>query len=101
MSSTRVARSRTATVTLTTRCLQLIAAGLSDKNPNVIYELGQCHELRRCPIPLVRNWADLPFNLRNLRYMEYENKVNGASVLREKLTATIQQFLAQVREETI
>ena len=79
------------------RAAEVIVADVSDKNPNVIYELGLCYGLRRCPILLVRNWADLPFNLRNLRYIEYEDKAGGAEVLKKKLTAAIEQFLAQVR----
>ena len=79
------------------RKAEVIIADLTDKNPNVIYELGLCYGIRRCPILLVRNAADLPFNLRSLRYIEYEHSMKGSEELKKKLTSTVAEFLAAVR----
>jgi len=70
---------------------------MSGKNPNVIYELGLCYGIQRCPILLVRNEEDLPFNLRNLRYLTYENTIQGGNELKENLSKTISEFLSAVR----
>ena len=79
------------------RKAEVIVADLSGKNANVIYELGLCYGIQRCPILLVRDPAELPFNLRNLRYIEYEDSAEGTENLKRRLTATIEEFLAAVR----
>lgn len=76
---------------------EVIVADMSGKNSNVIYELGLCYGISRCPILLVRNPEELPFNLRSLRYIEYENTAKGTDDLKHKLTAYIEQFLASAR----
>ena len=81
------------------RTAEVIIADVSGKNPNVIYELGLCYGLRRCPILLVRDPAELPFNLRNLRYIEYEDSAKGAAALKVRLSAAVEQFLSAVRAE--
>jgi hypothetical protein len=79
------------------RTAEVIVADVSGTNPNVIYELGLCFGLRRCPIILTRKSEELPFNLRVLRYLQYENSAGGSKALREALTAAIQEFLAAAR----
>ena len=79
------------------RKAEVIVADLSGKNANVIYELGLCYSIQRCPILLVRDPAELPFNLRNLRYIEYKDSAEGTADLKRRLTATIEEFLAAVR----
>lgn len=56
--------------------------------------------LRRWPILLVRDPAELPFNLRNLRYIEYEDSAKGAAALKVRLSAVVEQFLSAVRAES-
>lgn len=79
------------------RRAEIILADLTEKNPNVILELGLCYGIQRCPILLVRDAEDVPFNLRNLRYIEYENTTKGSEDLKRKLTSTVAEFIAQVR----
>ena len=79
------------------RKAEVIVADLSGKNANVIYELGLCYGIQRCPILLVRDPAELPFSLRNLRYIEYGDSAEGTANLKRRLTATIEEFLAAVR----
>jgi len=79
------------------RRAEIILADLTERNPNVILELGLCYGIQRCPILLVRNAEDVPFNLRNLRYIEYENTAKGSEDLKRKLTSTVAEFIAQVR----
>jgi len=76
---------------------EVIVADVSERNPNVIYELGLCFGLRRFPIMLVRDPEALPFNLRALRYIKYDDSVAGAKALRENLSAAIREFLAATR----
>ena len=76
---------------------EVIVADVSDRNPNVIYELGLCYGVRRCPILLVRDPSELPFNLRSLRYIEYKNTASGTADLKDTLSACIEEFLAASR----
>jgi len=76
------------------RSAQVIVADVTGKNANVIFELGLCYGLHRCPIMLVRDPAELPFNLRSLRYIQYKPDIAGAEELKGKLTAAIHEFLA-------
>jgi ATP-dependent Clp protease ATP-binding subunit ClpC len=79
------------------RTAEVIVADVSGINPNVIYELGLCYGLHRCPILLVRDPSELPFNLRSLRYIKYQNTIPGAENLKSELTQAIQEFLAAAR----
>jgi ATP-dependent Clp protease ATP-binding subunit ClpC len=81
--------------------VELIVADVSGANPNVIFELGICLGHHRCPIILVRNHEDLPFNLRSLRYIKYENSVSGMRTLRESLSLAIREFLAVSRDRPV
>ena len=78
---------------------EVVVADVSGINPNVIFELGLCYGLHRSPILLVRNPDELPFNLRSLRYIKYENTARGAKALQDDLTRAIEAFLAVARAE--
>jgi ATP-dependent Clp protease ATP-binding subunit ClpC len=87
------------------RMAEVVVADVSAINPrdnpnpnvNVIFELGLCFGLHRCPILLVRDPAALPFNLRSLRYIEYEDTIDGGAKLKVDLTRAIQEFLSASR----
>ena len=79
------------------RTAEVLVADVSGINPNVIYELGLCFGLHRCPILLVRDPTELPFNLRSLRYIQYANTVGGAEQLKANLTRAIEEFLSASR----
>lgn len=49
----------------------LIIADLTGSNPNVYYELGIAHALRKRVILLTQSIADLPFDLRSYRVVSY------------------------------
>jgi nucleoside 2-deoxyribosyltransferase len=51
----------------------LIIADLSSKNPNVFYELGYAHALGKNAILLTQDPEVIPFDLRQRRYIHYEN----------------------------
>ncbi|PFI53534.1 hypothetical protein COI68_30315 [Priestia megaterium] len=51
----------------------LIVADLTDLNPNVFYELGLAHALRKDVILLTQQLGELPFDLRSYRVISYSN----------------------------
>ncbi|MEM7309716.1 MAG: Clp protease N-terminal domain-containing protein [Planctomycetota bacterium] len=67
------------------RTAEVLIVVASGKNPNVIYELGLCHGIRRSPILLVEREEDLPFNLRQLRFVQYDDTEEGRAALRREL----------------
>ncbi len=79
------------------RTAEVILADVSGQNSNVIFEIGLCYGLQRCPILLTRNPSELPFNIRNLRYIQYENSISGAHKLAEQLKTSVGEFLSAVR----
>ncbi len=75
----------------------LSPTGEVSSNANVIFEVGLCLGLHRCPILLGRNPAMLPFNLRSLPYILYEDSIEGAAQLKADLTGAIEEFLSASR----
>ena len=50
----------------------LVIADLTGCNPNVFYELGLAHALRRPVILLTQDIEDVPFDLQPYRTLEYD-----------------------------
>jgi hypothetical protein len=50
----------------------ICVADLSGRNPNVMYELGIAHALRKPVVQIVQNIEDVPFDLRHLRNITYD-----------------------------
>ena len=71
---------------------ELIIADLTGRNPNVFYELGLSHAVRKKTILIAQNLADVPFDLRHLRLIEYRNTIGGGRHLGEELLKTIQSI---------
>ena len=72
----------------------LVIADISIHNANVFYELGARHALRDKRTFLIRSRSDeVPFDLRTVRYLEYDKDDPGASVaaLVEGLRQTIEK----------
>jgi len=64
---------------------KIVICDCSEKNPNVFYEAGIAHTLGREVILIAQNEADVPFDLRHLRYVKYLNNGEGLAALGEKL----------------
>jgi nucleoside 2-deoxyribosyltransferase len=59
----------------------IIIADMSDRNPNVFYEVGYADSLEKLCILLTKNPADIPFDLKHRRHIVYDS----ISRLREQL----------------
>jgi hypothetical protein len=89
--------SELAKVTQWVQIAEVIIADVTAENAEVMYALGLCHGLRRCPILVTQTPDIVPFNLFALRRIEYVNDQNGLLKLRENLTRAIRVFLAASR----
>lgn len=71
---------------------RLVIADCSGRNPNVFYEIGIAHTLGRDVILITQNEADIPFDLRHLRYVLYLNNGEGRAQLAERLRQRLQDI---------
>jgi hypothetical protein len=63
----------------------VVICDCSGRNPNVFYEIGIAHTLGREVILITQSDADIPFDLRHLRYVKYLNNNEGLAALVERL----------------
>jgi ActR/RegA family two-component response regulator len=77
----------------------VIIADLTNRNPNVFYELGLCHALGKRVILLTQQQKDVPEHLISLRCIQYARTVKGLVRLRRQLTDAIQDGLNIADEE--
>lgn len=81
---------------------ELVIAELSGRNPNVFYEVGLAHLMKpnEAVVLLSRTMEDVPFDLRHLRLIIYEDSSDGFQRLKTELEKTLQSLgLAQAHEE--
>jgi hypothetical protein len=51
---------------------KVLVAELTGRNPNVLYELGIAHALRKPVVLVSSNESDVPFDVRHVRVIYYE-----------------------------
>ncbi|MCX6624038.1 MAG: hypothetical protein NTY38_23845 [Acidobacteria bacterium] len=51
---------------------RVLVAELTGRNPNVLYELGIAHALRKPVVLVSSNEADVPFDVRHVRVIYYD-----------------------------
>jgi len=75
----------------------VVIADISLHNPNVLYELGCAHTLRKKTILLWAAGGDkIPSDLCHWQYIQYENTLSGGPDLRLKLEAAIDAIMQSV-----
>ncbi|AVB75916.1 hypothetical protein [Methanococcus maripaludis] len=72
---------------------RIIIADLTHRNPNVFYELGLAHALGKEVITITQNIADIPFDVRHMRIIEYSYTPRGVEKLQNDLKKTIETIL--------
>jgi len=82
-----------------TKKAKIVIADLTNKNPNVFYELGLAHSLAKPAILVTQSMEDVPFDLRSLRVIVYDkNSPNWGLLLQKSLEASIKETLASPNE---
>ena len=73
---------------------EIVVADLTDRNPNVFYELGitHCRIINENVIIITQNLEDVPFDLKPYRIISYKPTISGAKALRSQLTNTIREL---------
>lgn len=72
---------------------RVVVCDCTGRNPNVFYEIGIAHTLGREVILITQTDADIPFDLRHLRYVRYLNNAEGREQLSVQLAARINTLL--------
>ena len=72
---------------------KIIIADCTGKNPNVFYEIGLAHAIGRPVILITQNPDDVPFDLRHIRYIHYNNTPRGMKKFEETLSLTVSGIL--------
>lgn len=78
-----------------------IIADVTNKNPNVMYEVGIAHTVGRPTLLLTQNLKDISFDVTHLRHIEYKNSFSGPSELKKKLKEAITDLHRPEKELTI
>lgn len=73
----------------------IIVCDCTGRNPNVFYEAGIAHALGRHVILITQSDADIPFDLKHLRYIKYLNNIFGRALLVDKLKRRIETLLTK------
>ncbi|TSA08593.1 MAG: hypothetical protein D4R73_08300 [Deltaproteobacteria bacterium] len=71
----------------------VIIADITGRNPNVMYELGLAHALRKNVIILTQREADIPFDLRVYRCLIYEDNSDGYEQLEQDIPRFLSEFV--------
>lgn len=67
----------------------LVLADVTNKNPNVLYELGFAHALGKDTIIITQNKEDVPSDFKHLRYFKYDDDEKGWKSLRVRLDKVV------------
>lgn len=72
---------------------RVIIADLTDRNPNVFYEIGLAHALGKEVVLIAQTMNDVPFDLKSLRCIVYSFTPRGMKELENTLVKTIQNIM--------
>ena len=64
----------------------VVVCDCTGRNANVFYEIGIAHTLGHEVVLITQNGADVPFDLRHLRYIGYLNNDEGRQTLKIELS---------------
>ncbi len=74
---------------------EFIIADLTGHNPNVFYELALCNVLQKQVILITQDISTVPFDLQHMRLIEYDQSINGGTLLSNDIRRTIEVMRAE------
>lgn len=76
------------------RASKVLIAELTERNPNVFYELGLAHALSKPVILISQSMDDVPFDLRSIRVILYDkDDPDWGAGLKKSISAAIRQSI--------
>jgi hypothetical protein len=78
----------------------IIIVDITNKNPNVFYELGMAHTLKQGRTIMVTQdgFKEMPFDIAHFRIIPYENTIAGKVKFEKQLTSTLTNLLSDRKE---
>lgn len=77
----------------------VLLADLTNKNPNVFYELGLAHAITKPAVLITASMDDVPFDLRSLRVIDYDkNSPNWGELLQDRITKALLETLKNPKD---
>lgn len=78
----------------------IIIVDITNKNPNVFYELGMAHTLKQGRTIMVTqdSFKDMPFDIAHFRIISYENTIVSKVNFEKQLTSTLTNLLSDRKE---
>lgn len=70
----------------------IVIADVTNRNPNVMYEVGIAHTIGRPVILITQNINDIPFDFKHLRHYHYEDNSDGLA----KFTILMKEILPEI-----
>ena len=77
----------------------IVIADCTNKNPNVFYEIGIAHAIGKPVILITQNSDDVPFDLKHIRYIQYDYTPRGMEKFETDLYKTISDTLKKFNSE--
>lgn len=74
----------------------VIVADMTDRNPNVFYEVGYAHALGKIVLLLTQNADDIPFDLKHYQHTVYGGKIE---TLRKELTERLSWAISEAAKQ--
>lgn len=71
-----------------------VIADCTGRNPNVFYEMGLAHTIGKDVVLITQSEADVPFDIRHRRYIEYKYTPPGMGEFEVKLKRTLSEVVA-------
>jgi hypothetical protein len=78
---------------------KIVVAEITERNPNVYYEVGYAHAQGKPTILLVQTNTKLPFDMSPYRCILYENSLGGRKTIEERLRNHIRAILGKERDQ--
>lgn len=77
----------------------IIIVDITDKNPNVFYELGIAHTLKQKQTIILTNdeYEETPFDISHFRIIQYEDSIKGKDEFHQTLENTLNYILNEER----
>lgn len=76
----------------------IVVADMTDRNPNVFYEVGYAHALGKKIILLTKKSDDIPFDLKHQQHLVYEGSITK---LKELLTKKIKWAIESIKNQSM
>lgn len=75
----------------------IVVADMTGRNPNVFYEVGYAHALKKDTILLTQKTEDIPFDLKHFRHIVYAGKITE---LKSDLLKNLRFFIRRHKQES-